>query len=164
MTAKLRPMSPTATAIHNETRPIRARTANPPFTKIEAQMFSFTTRPAGRQAKVLLTVSAVFGVGILCIGIFPGFDGFLLGLVLIGCCSATMFPLMINLIFRHFPSEKLGIATGSYETVFSLGSAMGPILAGSLALFASVRWAFVLFSLFGAVMFLFVTIGKSPQS
>lgn len=116
------------------------------------------------EAKALLTVSAVFGVGILCIGIFPGFDGFLLGLVLIGCCSATMFPLMINLISRHFPSEKLGIAAGSYETVFSLGSAMGPILAGSLALFASVRWAFVLFSLFGAVMFLFVTIGKSSQS
>ena len=116
------------------------------------------------EKKVLLTVSAVFGVGILCIGIFPGFDGFLLGLVLIGCCSATMFPLMINLVSRHFPSEKLGIAVGSYEAVYGLGSAMGPILAGSLALLAGVRWAFVLFSLFGAVMFLFVTIGKSPQS
>jgi MFS family permease len=71
---------------------------------------------------------------------------------------------MINLISLHFPSGKLGIAVGSYETVFGLGSAMGPVLAGSLALFASVRWAFVLFSLFGAVMFLFVTKGKSLQS
>jgi MFS family permease len=116
------------------------------------------------EAKVLLTASAVFGAGILCIGIFPGFDGFLLGLVLIGCCSGTMFPMMINLVSRHFPSEKLGIAVGSYETVFGLGSAMGPILAGLLAVFAGVRWAFVLFSLFGAVMLLFVTIGKAIQS
>ncbi|MGD0176051.1 MAG: MFS transporter [Candidatus Bathyarchaeia archaeon] len=116
------------------------------------------------ETRVLLAVSAVFGAGILCIGILPGFDGFLLGLVLMGCCSGAMFPLMINLISRHFPAEKLGVAVGSYEAVFGLGSVMGPILAGSLASFGSARWAFVLFSLFGAVMFLFVTIGKSLQS
>ena len=44
MTARLRPMFPMATAIHNETNPTMARTANPPFTKIEAQMFCLTTR------------------------------------------------------------------------------------------------------------------------
>jgi predicted MFS family arabinose efflux permease len=116
------------------------------------------------EAKALLIVSAVFGAGILCIGIFPGFDAFFLGMVLMGCCSATMFPLMTNLISRHFPSEKLGIAVGSYEGVFGLDSVMGPILTGSLAFFVSVRWAFVLFSLLGALMFLLITLGKSPQS
>jgi MFS family permease len=113
------------------------------------------------EVKVLLIISSVFVAGLLCLGLFPSFYGFLLGVVMMGCCNAIMFPMMISLISRHFPSEKLGIAVGSYEGVYGLGAALGPILAGSLAVFLGVRWAFALFSLFGAVMFLFVTIGKS---
>ena len=114
-----------------------------------------------RENKLLLTISAIFGVGTLVLAMFPGFDGFILGMILLGCCSGIMFPLMINLIARHFPREKLGVATGSYETTFGAGYAVGPILAGSVALLANVRWAFVLVSLAGAVMFIFVIIGKS---
>ena len=114
-----------------------------------------------RENKLLLTISAIFGRGTLVLAMFPGFDGFILGMILLGCCSGIMFPLMISLIARHFPREKLGIAAGSYETTFGLGYAVGPILAGSVALLANIRWAFVLVSFAGAVMFIFVIIGKS---
>ena len=113
--------------------------------------------------RVLLTVSAVFGVGLLCIAIFPCFDGFLLGLILIGCCSATVFPIMIDLISNRFPSEKSGIAVGSYEGVYGLGLAIGPVLSGFIAEAASAKYAFVALSMFGVAMFLLVTLGKSSE-
>lgn len=113
------------------------------------------------ETKLLLIISAIFSVGTIILGIFSGLDGFIVGMMLLGCCSGTMFPVMINLISRHFPSEKMGVAVGSYETTFGVGSAVGPILAGSLAVFSNVGWSFALLSIVGAVMFIFIIIGKS---
>lgn len=115
------------------------------------------------EVRLLLAVSGILGMGVLSLAAFPSFEGFLLIMVVIGCCFATIFPLVISLISSHFPVEKVGAAAGSYETVFGFGSAVGPILAGLVAHLANVRWAFALLSLFSALMFLFVTVGKSHQ-
>ena len=98
---------------------------------------------------------------ILSLAVSPSFEAFLLIMTVIGCCFAAIFPLVISMVSRHFPVQKLGAATASYETVFGFGSAVGPILAGSVAHFMSARWAFALLSLLSAAMFMFVTMGKT---
>lgn len=113
------------------------------------------------EVRLLLAVSAILGVGVLSLAVSPSFEAFLLIMTVIGCCFATIFPLIISMVSRHFPVQKLGAATGSYETVFGFGSAVGPILAGSVAHFMNVRWAFASLSLLSAAMFMFVTAGKT---
>lgn len=115
------------------------------------------------EIRILQAASGLLGMGLLALAAFPTFQGFLPIMVMIGCCFGVIFPMAISLISRRFPVEKLGAAASSYEAATSFGSALGPIVAGFVAHLANIRWAIAVMSLFGAIMFLFVTVGKKSR-
>ncbi len=114
------------------------------------------------EARVLHVASGILVAAGLSLAVFPAFQWFLLIMVGVGACFGVLFPVVISFISRHFPNEKVGVATGSYEAVFGLGSAVGPILAGILAQLTSIHWAFVLMSFFAAIMFMAVSLRRRP--
>lgn len=129
------------------------------FTSARILAFSVSERLLNLgEGRILHAASGVLVLGGLSIAVFPNFRSFLPTMIVIGGCFGAIFPLVINLISRHFPSAKLGVAAGSYEAVFGIGSAVGPILAGVVAQLANIHWAFALMSVFAALMFVFVTL------
>ena len=116
------------------------------------------------EARILHVASGILVAAGLSLAAFPAFQWFLPIMVGVGACFGVLFPVVISFISRHFPNEKVGVATGSYEAVFGLGSAVGPILAGILAQLTSIRWAFALMSLFAAIMFMVVSLRNRTTS
>lgn len=104
------------------------------------------------EAKVLTSVSVAIGCGVLMVALFPGFFVFLVALIIFGIGFAMIFPISITLISRGFPKGRPGVAVGSYESVFGLGSAIGPILAGTLASVLSVKDSFLSLAVVGFLM------------
>jgi len=116
------------------------------------------------EARILHVASGILVAAGLSLAAFPAFQWFLPIMVGVGACFGVLFPVVISFISRHFPNEKVGVATGSYEAVFGLGSAVGPILAGILAQLTSIRWAFALMSLFAAIMFMVASLRNRTTS
>ena len=109
--------------------------------------------------KSLFVVSLLISCCCLVIGFYPSFNAFLCVIALLGGSFAVIFPLTIDLISRHFPDEQNGAAVGSYESVYGIGSAIGPILAGSIATLLDVRFSFVVASLFAILMVIITAAG-----
>lgn len=113
------------------------------------------------EKKVLLLVSLLISCCCLVIGFYPNFNSFLFFAVLLGGSFAVIFPLTIGLISRHFRDEQVGVAVGSYESVYGIGSAVGPTLAGIIAVLSDARFSFVTASLFAILMTIIVAAGKT---
>jgi len=113
------------------------------------------------EKKALMAVSLLIGVGCVAIALSPGFIVFLVAIACLGGCFAVIFPLTINLISRHFPDQQAGAAVGSYESVYGIGSMIGPIFAGSVAVFLDVRLSFISASLFAILMMIMVASAKT---
>lgn len=129
------------------------------FTSARILAFSVSERLLSLgESRILHAASGVLVMGGLSIAVFANFRSFLPTMIVVGGCFGAIFPLAISFISRHFPNEKLGAAAGSYEAVFGIGSAVGPILAGVVAQLANIHWAFTLVSVFAALMFVFVTL------
>jgi MFS family permease len=112
------------------------------------------------EKKVLLSVSLLIGCSCLALGFYPNFNSFLFLAVLLGASFAVMFPLTIGLISRHFRDEQVGAAVGSYESVYGVGSALGPILAGTVAVMSEAKFSFLTASLF-AILMMIIVAGKT---
>jgi MFS family permease len=104
------------------------------------------------EAKALILVSLMISGGIVTIAVFPTFFPFLLAVILLGTGFAIIFPISISLISRNFPPERAGAAIGSYESVYGVGAAIGPIFAGAVATISTVRDSFLVVMLFGLLM------------
>jgi len=113
------------------------------------------------EKKALLVVSLLISGCCLVIGFYPSFNAFLCVIALLGGSFAVMFPLTIGLISRHFPDEQSGAAVGSYESVYGIGAAIGPTLAGSVAALSDVRFSFVAASSFAILMMAIAVVGKT---
>ena len=113
------------------------------------------------EKKVLLFVSLLISCCCLVIGFYPNFNSFLFFAVLLGASFAVIFPLTIGLISRHFRDEQVGAAVGSYESVYGIGSAIGPTLAGTVAVLSDAKFSFVTASLFAILMMIIVAAGKT---
>jgi MFS family permease len=113
------------------------------------------------EKKALLLVSLLISCCCLVIGFYPNFNSFLFSAVLLGASFAVIFPLTIGLISRHFRDEQVGAAVGSYESVYGIGSALGPTLAGIIAVLSDARFSFVTASLFAILMTIIVAAGKT---
>ena len=70
----------------------------------------------------------------------------------------------LNLVSRHFRDEQVGAAVGSYESVYGIGSALGPTLAGTVAVMSEARFSFVTASLFAILMTIIVAGKTYPES
>ncbi len=108
------------------------------------------------EKRALLFSSVILATGVLIIGVFSNFPAFLVSSILVGGSFGVIFPLTISLISRHFPNERLGVAVGSYETVFGVGFTVGPVLAGVIASLSNISLSFLLMSFFGFLMVPFV--------
>jgi MFS family permease len=104
--------------------------------------------------RILYVASGILVMGGLILAAFPGFQSFLPSIICIGGCFGAIFPITLSFISRHFPNETMGAAAGSYEGVWGIGSAVGPILAGFIVQSANIRWAFVLISLSAGTIFM----------
>lgn len=114
--------------------------------------------------KVLLIVSLIISLGSLTLALLPSFSTFLVVLIVLGMCFAVVFPLSINLISRHFPTERTGIAVGSYESVYGIGSVIGPVLGGTVAVISGIKVSFVLASFFAILMASGAVVGKTSKN
>ena len=106
----------------------------------------FGERKALGLASLLLAVASVLII------LFPTFPVFLIAIPLTGGCFAILFPLSIALVSRHFSESQLGAAVGLYESIYGIGAAIGPILAGILATILDIRLSFVSTAVAGVLM------------
>jgi MFS family permease len=130
------------------------------------RIFSFAT--AHRYMKfgerrALLFISLMIFAGLLTLAALPSFLGFLAGIMLIGAGVGVVFPISINLISRHFPVQRAGVAIGSYETAVNWGETLGPYLAGVIASGTNVAASFLIMSVFGLLMATFAANGRTYQ-
>lgn len=113
------------------------------------------------EKRTLIFISIIIFAGMLTLSVVPSFFAFLLGIMLIGGGVGVFFPIMINLISRHFPDERSGAAMGSYETAVNMGETMGPYLTGILASATNIGFSFLMMSVFGCLMVLFTVRGRT---
>jgi MFS family permease len=113
------------------------------------------------EKKALGATSGLLALGSLIIAFFPSFAGFSLALIMMGAAIGVIFPTTISLISRHFPSERTGAAIGSYETTFGAGFALGPLLAGTVAVLTNISTTFLVTALFGVMMVFFTYAGNT---
>jgi DHA1 family tetracycline resistance protein-like MFS transporter len=104
------------------------------------------------ERKALFLSSLLAGVAFISLVLLPTFGVFFFSIVLLGGCFAIIFPFTLNLVSLHFSETQAGAAIGSYESVLGIGMAIGPILAGTLAAFSSVKLSFVGAALFTVAM------------
>jgi MFS family permease len=104
------------------------------------------------EKKALVLASLLIGVGSVLIVLLPSFSTFLIALAMLGGCFAVIYPLSIGLISRHFPDAQVGVAVGSYESIYGVGSVIGPLMAGGLAAFSDPRVSFITVALFAVLM------------
>jgi MFS family permease len=104
------------------------------------------------ERKALLLASLLIGLGSGIIELLPGFNTFLIALTILGGCFAVFYPLSIGLISRHFPDSQTGTAVGSYESIYGIGAAVGPVIAGTLATLSEVRLSFISVTFFAIIM------------
>jgi MFS family permease len=106
------------------------------------------------ETKAIILASSFICVANVIIALVPAFYSFLLAIVILGGCFAIIFPLSISLISRHFPDAQAGAAVGSYESVYGIGSVIGPVLAGTLATLSGPSFSFMSASFFAILMIL----------
>ena len=116
------------------------------------------------ERRILFLTSLLIFAGVITLAVLPGFDAFLVGMILIGGSFGVVFPIMISFVSRYYPNERVGAAVGSYETIVNSGVTVGPYLAGVLISLTNVGSSFLIMSLFGLLMALFVAMGGTHSS
>ena len=104
------------------------------------------------EKRAIILASLFICVATVTIALVPTFYSFLLAIAILGGCFAIIYPLSIGLITRHFPDTQSGAAVGSYESVYGIGSVIGPILAGSLATLSGPSFSFICAAFFAILM------------
>jgi MFS family permease len=110
--------------------------------------------------RVLFLAAVGQGASLVLFGIAPLFLNFGLAMIVLGTSFGVIFPIVLAIIARGFPNERLGLAIGSYETTFGIGFVVGPILAGVVANATSGATAFLVMSVFALVMLAGVLVGS----
>ena len=113
------------------------------------------------ERRALGVASFLLAVACVLIVLFPAFTIFLIAISLMGGCFAILFPLSIELVSRHFSESDLGAAVGSYEGTYGVGAAIGPVLAGALALIVGVRLSFLSAAFAGILMMIIASRAKT---
>ena len=104
------------------------------------------------EARVLTLVSLTISGAVVVIAMLPQFFAFLPAIIILGVGFAVIFPISISLISRSFTAERSGVAIGSYESVYGMGAALGPVFSGAIAALSTVRESFLAVALLGLLM------------
>ena len=113
------------------------------------------------EKKALVSAAFLISVGSGIMVLFPNFSAFLIAIVIIGGCFAIIYPLCMSLVSRHFSDAQTGAAVGSYESVYGMGSAIGPMIAGVLATVSDPRMSFVSVSIFAVLMMIVAAFART---
>jgi EmrB/QacA subfamily drug resistance transporter len=97
----------------------------------------------GRRRMFLFGV-VVFALSSAAIGLAPDQGWLVAGRALQGIGAAFMMPATLSIITVTFPAEERGKAIGTWAGVSALALAIGPVVGGALAEYASWRWIFLL--------------------
>ncbi|MFD2618658.1 DHA2 family efflux MFS transporter permease subunit [Terrilactibacillus laevilacticus] len=87
-------------------------------------MARFSTR------QLYLSSIGLFTLGTLICGIAPSFSVILLGRVIQAIGAGILFPLITNVIFTLYPSNRRGFAMGIFGVAMNFAPAIGPTLSG----------------------------------
>ncbi|MFC4619071.1 DHA2 family efflux MFS transporter permease subunit [Camelliibacillus cellulosilyticus] len=87
-------------------------------------MNRFTTR------QLFLSAMGLFTLGTLICALAPSFAFILVGRVIQAAGAGILFPLITNVIFTIFPTERRGFAMGVFGVAMNFAPAVGPTLAG----------------------------------
>jgi MFS family permease len=66
------------------------------------------------------------------------------------------------LISRHFSESQLGAAVGFYESIYGIGAAIGPVIAGALSIL-DVRLSFLGAAACGVIMIIISVKAKTYE-
>ena len=104
------------------------------------------------EAKAVALVSLAVSAAVLLFAFSELFLSFLVALIVLGASFAVIFPISIAIISRSFPTDRAGIAVGSYESVYGIGAVLGPIFAGAIAAALTVTQCFLAVAVLGLLM------------
>lgn len=110
--------------------------------------------------RLLLLAAAGLGGSLILLGAFEFYLNLGVGMILLGASFGIVFPILLAIIARGFPPERLGLAIGSYETMFGIGFVIGPIMAGAVAYATSASVALLATSLYALAMIGSILVGK----
>lgn len=111
----------------------------------------FTAATGGRQRGTIWLVSAaIAGLGVVVLGLFPGFAAAALVLVVIGVATLS-FMGSSNILIQVLSGDEIrGRAVSVYSMIMLGIVPLGSLLVGSVATLFGLRWTFVVF---GALAF-----------
>ncbi|MEM2855908.1 MAG: MFS transporter [Candidatus Nitrosocaldaceae archaeon] len=93
----------------------------------------FTDKLASSSSKILIIAILSISFAMLILYSMIEFTLFMLAVTMLGFSFSIYFPLTLNLITKDVPNEMIGRYIGAYETVFGLGWAIAPFIAGILS-------------------------------
>ena len=73
---------------------------------------------------------AATAIGMLISFAFNSILSFAVSLILIGVATSIFYPVTFNMVTKDTPASQLGRKLGSYETMFGIGWAAGPLAVG----------------------------------
>ena len=98
----------------------------------------------------------LYGIGTTVAALSPNLGTLILGWSVIeGIAGALLLPVTVSLIVFNYSGRERVLALAVWGAIFTSGIAVGPILGGVLATYASWRWAFGLEAIIVVIIIIF---------
>lgn len=86
-----------------------------------------------RPTSLFLVCTLLFTTGAAITGVASSLDMFLVGRVIAGCGGAGLFTTCNILLLEGAPEKRRGVLIGIINAVMTVGSCLGPVIAGALS-------------------------------
>ena len=90
----------------------------------------FTHKFARHEKTSISVATQTIAFAMLIAYVVTTFGSFSSSLIMFGFACSLYFPITMSIVTKHTPKHLVGTAVGAYETVFVIGWALGPIIAG----------------------------------
>jgi MFS family permease len=108
-----------------------------------------TERLARQTSKTLIASTLCIAVGLVLSFYSDSIIGFAVAMLFMGFGFSVIFPLTLEVILRRTQKEISGKVIGAYETMFGIGWASGPIIAGLISEFSGNAMPYMVFFVIG---------------
>lgn len=116
--------------------------------------------------KIFIIGTILYGIGTIIAAFAPNLLILILGWSVIeGIAGAMLLPVTISIIVFYYSGRERIMALAVWGAIFSAGIAIGPLLGGVLATYATWRWAFGLEAIIALIIVMFsFMIKKSKEA